>query len=139
MPGDPASSPDAVRPGLIQHAPTGLRPPAAPSIPDSAVNGVPTIPSPAAAVSKIRSFSQSLGGGRHEDKWSRSPNANGTGAIHVKSFHCKLTGDSLEFLDQQINEWLDAHPQYEVKFVTSAVGEWTGKLKEPNLIVMVWV
>jgi len=26
-----------------------------------------------------------------------------------------------------------------VKFVTSAIGEWTGKLKEPNLIVMVWV
>jgi len=89
--------------------------------------------------SKIRTFEQRLGAGRHEDKWTRTPNSTGTGAIHVKSFHCRMTGDSLEFLDQQINEWLDAHPQYEVKMVTSAVGTWSGKLKEPNLIVNVWV
>lgn len=88
---------------------------------------------------KIRTFEQRLGAGRHEDKWSRTPNVTGAGAIHVKSFHCRLTGDSLEFLDQQINEWLDAHPQYEVKLVTTSVGLWSGKLKEPNLIVNVWV
>ena len=89
--------------------------------------------------SKIRTFEQKLGGAKHEDSWNRTPNVTGTGAIHVKSFHCKLTGDSLDFLDQQVNEWLDAHPQYEVKFVTTAIGTWTGKLKEPNLIVNVWV
>lgn len=89
--------------------------------------------------SKIRTFEQKLGAGRHEDKWSRTPNLTGSGAIHMKSFHCRLTGDSLEFLDQQINEWLDAHPQYEVKMVTTSVGMWSGKLKEPNLIVNVWV
>lgn len=89
--------------------------------------------------SKIKTFEQRLGAGRHEDKWARTPNSTGTGAIHVKSFHCRMTGDSLEFLDQQINEWLDAHPQYEVKMVTSSVGTWSGKLKEPNLIVNVWV
>lgn len=88
---------------------------------------------------KIRTFEQKLGAGRHEDKWVRTPNITGAGAIHVKSFHCRLTGDSLEFLDQQINEWLDAHPQYEVKSVTTSIGMWSGKLKEPNLIVNVWV
>jgi hypothetical protein len=91
------------------------------------------------ASSKIRTFEQKLGAGRHEDKWTRTPNLTGSGAIHVKSFHCRLTGDSLEFLDQQVNEWLDAHPQYEVKMVTTSVGMWSGKLKEPNLIVNVWV
>lgn len=91
------------------------------------------------APSKIRTFEQRLGAGRHEDKWARTPNVTGKGAIHVKSFHCRLTGDSLEFLDQQINEWLDAHPQYEVKMVTTSVGTWSGKLKEPNLVVNVWV
>jgi len=90
-------------------------------------------------VSKIQPFAQALGGGRHEDKWKRSPNVTGTGAVHIKSFHCRLTEDSLAVMDQQINEWLDAHPQYEVKFVTSVVGDWTGKLKEPALIVQVWV
>lgn len=91
------------------------------------------------AGNKIRTFEQKLGAGRHEDKWARTPNVTGAGAIHMKSFHCRLTGDSLEFLDQQINEWLDAHPQYEVKMVTTSVGMWSGKLKEPNLIVNVWV
>lgn len=147
MPGDHA--PDPVRPSLIQHGTSSLRPSgAAPSAPTASIaapvvapvigGGNPPVSVPAPAGSKIRAFSQALGG-RHEDNWNRSPNVTGTGAIHVKSFHAKLTGDSLEFLDKQVNEWLDAHPQYEVKFVTSAIGEWTGKLKEPNLIVMVWV
>jgi hypothetical protein len=99
----------------------------------------PSTGSSASAPPKIQTFEQKLRKVRHEDSWERTPNANGTGAIHVKSFHCKLTGDSLEFLDQQINEWLDAHPQYEVKSVTSSIGTWTGKSKEPNLIVNVWV
>lgn len=91
------------------------------------------------AVPKIRAFEQRVAG-KHEDKgWSRAPNCPGTGAIHVRSFHCKLNTESMEFLDQQINEWLDSHPQYEVKFVTTGVGDWTGKVKEPNLVVQVWV
>jgi len=76
---------------------------------------------------------------RHEDHWSRSPNTTGLGAIHVKTFHAKLTSDALVYMDQCINEWLDAHPQYEVKFVSSTVGTLTGKIKEPNIICQVWV
>ena len=94
---------------------------------------------PAGPKKKIRAFDQKLGSSAHEDNWNRTPNVTGTGAIHVKSFHCKLTGDSLEFLDMQINEWLDAHPQYEVKQVTTSVGDWSGKTREPALIVNVWV
>jgi len=89
--------------------------------------------------SKIRTFEQKLAAARHEDAWDRSPNVTGTGAIHVKSFHCKLNEESLHHLDDQINRWLDAHPQYEVKLVTSSIGEWRGKTKEPNLIIQVWV
>jgi hypothetical protein len=90
---------------------------------------------------KIRAFEQSLTKGHGEEHWKRTPQPTGTnrGAVHVKSFHCKLTGDSLEFLDNQINDWLDSHPEYEVKMVTTSIGEWTGKLKEPALIVNVWV
>jgi len=76
----------------------------------------------------------------HEENWNRTPNTTGMGAIHVKSFHCKLSEDGLHFVDQQINEWLDNHPQYEVKFVTTSIGEWQSKLgREQNLIVQVWV
>jgi hypothetical protein len=88
---------------------------------------------------KIQAFEKSNSIGRTEDLWKRQTNKTGVGATHVKSFHAKLTGESLEFLDKQINEWLDAHPDHEVKFSTATVGEWTGKLREPNLIVQVWV
>lgn len=91
---------------------------------------------------KIRfgSGQPSIGATRHEDSWSRTPNTPGTGAIHVRSFRSKLSDDALTYLDQQINEWLDAHPQYEVKLVTTAIGEWSTKLgKEPGIIVNVWV
>jgi hypothetical protein len=95
----------------------------------------------AIAGTKIVLNEQRLGAnvGRHEDAWKRKPNTTGTGAIHVKSFHCKLNSESLDYLDRQINEWLDAHPQYEVKFVTTSIGEWQGKIKEPNMIMQVWV
>ncbi|HWB18980.1 MAG TPA: hypothetical protein VG711_01675 [Phycisphaerales bacterium] len=76
---------------------------------------------------------------QHDEKWRRSPNTTGHGAIHVRTFHCKLTEDALNYMDQLINEWLDSHPQYEVKFVTSTIGTFTGKLKEPALICQVWV
>lgn len=91
---------------------------------------------PAGLGGKITAFGTQK---RHEDSWSRTPNTTGSGAIHVKTFHCKLTDDALTYLDQTINEWLDAHPQYEVKFVSSSIGILTGKLKEPALICQVWV
>ncbi len=91
---------------------------------------------PSTGAKRITAFGKEA---RHEDKWSRSPNTTGQGAIHVKTFHAKLTNDALEYLDQCINEWLDEHPQYEVKFVNSTVGTLTGKLKEPALICQIWV
>jgi hypothetical protein len=86
---------------------------------------------------KIRSIGEK--DNRHEDEWTRTPNTNGTGAIHVRTFHSKLTDDALAYMDNAVNEWLDAHPQYEVKLVTSTVGTLTGKLKEPHLICQIWV
>ncbi len=85
---------------------------------------------------KIRTFERQ---GGHEAEWNREPNVTGAGAIHVRTFHSKLNSDSLAFMDQTINEWLDAHPEYEVKFVTSTIGEFTGKIREPALICQVWV
>jgi len=85
---------------------------------------------------KIRTFERQGGA---EAEWHRTPNATGTGAIHVRTFHSKLNSDSLAFMDQTINEWLDTHPEYEVKFVTSTIGEFTGKIREPALICQVWV
>lgn len=138
------NTPQPVQPKL----PNAFRPrdpqPVGPQPVPRAITPAPVPAAPAAVAAaeappKIRAFEQRISG-KHEDKgWNRTPNVSGHGAIHVRSFHCKLNSESLEFLDQQINEWLDAHPQYEVKFVTTGVGDWVGKVKEPNLIVQVWV
>jgi len=91
---------------------------------------------PLAATRKISAFGKEK---KHEESWGREPTVTGSGATHVKTFHGKLTDDSLAYMDQQINEWLDAHPELEVKFVSSTVGILSGKLKEPHLVCQVWV
>lgn len=84
----------------------------------------------------IRAFEKET---QDPSKWNRKPNVTGTGATHVRTFHSKLTNEALLYLDQTVNEWLDEHPEFEIKFVTTSVGELTGKLKEPHLICQVWV
>ncbi len=87
--------------------------------------------------SKIRAFGQSRP--VHEKTWQRQPNADGSGATHVKTFVAKLRLDAMEHLDEMINDWLDQHPELEVKFVTTSVGDLKGKTTEPALFMNVWV
>jgi len=83
---------------------------------------------------------QTFGKAKREDaKWAREPNVTGAGATHVKTFHAKLREDALEFMDEQINNWLDSHPELEVKLVTTTIGELKGKTTEAAMFVMVWV
>jgi hypothetical protein len=85
---------------------------------------------------KIKAF----GAGKKESTaWARQPNTTGTGATHVKTFHTKLTDDALRYVDEQINDWLDKNPEFEVKLVTTTIGTFTGKVKEPHLICQVWI
>lgn len=70
--------------------------------------------------------------------WKRVPIKTGTGAIRVKSFHGKYSEQGLEYLDNAINQWLDSHPEVEVKFVTPTVMTFEGKIKEPALVLNVW-
>lgn len=139
-----ASSPGPGSPPVIRPSnPPSIAPrPSTPSAGPSISAQTPAAPPPhetQAVSSKIRSFGHSMGEGHHQETWKRPTNVTGAGATHVRSFHCRLAAEAVEYLDKQINEWLDQHPDYEVKFVTTNVGEWTGKLKEPNLIVQVWV
>src|SRR5688572_6135226 len=129
----------------VRFAPDGLGPAptagGAGGVVRTASNGPAAAPAHHAdgeAKPQIKFNAGSLGGG-HGAQWKRKTNLTGTGATHVKTFHCRLAEESVEYLDRQVNEWLDAHPEYEVKFVTTQVGDWTGKLKEPQLIVQVWV
>ena len=75
----------------------------------------------------------------HEDHWQRTPNVTGQGAIHVKTFVTKLRLDAVDHLDTQVNEWLDNHPEYEVKFVTTTIGTLFGKNKEEAMFMNLWL
>ncbi|MCA9291582.1 MAG: hypothetical protein KDA25_10680 [Phycisphaerales bacterium] len=131
-------------PSKIRHTTPGIGAPGsggtpapAPARPSETDDALPVVGAGAGGgMRQIRALGEKR---RHEDEWSRIPNTTGHGAIHVRTFHSKLTDDALRYLDQAVNEWLDAHPQYEVKFVTTTVGVLTGKLKEPHLICQVWV
>lgn len=75
-----------------------------------------------------------------ESRWKRPLNKNGTGASHVRTFCGAVSQQGLEFLDRHINEWLDTHPDAEVKFATLVVGDMpTATGREPAIIAQVWI
>ena len=66
--------------------------------------------------SRIRTFeSDSKLSSGSEMEFKRPMNTTGTGATRVRTFHAKLNDGAFHFLDNQINEWLDAHSDIEVK------------------------
>ena len=71
-------------------------------------------------------------------QYQRRTSANGTGACRVRSFHGRLSEEGMAFLDDKINEWLDQHPEVEVKFVTSTIGQFEGKIREVALVLNLW-
>ncbi|MFT3788208.1 MAG: hypothetical protein QM770_18900 [Tepidisphaeraceae bacterium] len=80
-------------------------------------------------------------GGEHKqftEQWKRQTTKSGTGACRVKSFHGKYSDEGLRYLDHAINQWLDDHPDIEVKFVTPTVMTFEGKVREPALVLNVW-
>jgi|SRR5271170_7885145 len=70
--------------------------------------------------------------------WKRPTHKNQTGAVRVRSFHCRLSEQGLDYMDHAINEWLENHPDIEIKFTSSVVGQFDGKIKEPALILNLW-
>ena len=97
--------------------------------------GVPQVPQ---GPSKIRQFATSIGNVAHQENFKRKTNVSGQGAIRIRTFHGRLSDEGLIYMDSKINEWLDAHPDIEVKFVTTTVGLYEAKIKEQALIVNVW-
>ncbi len=88
---------------------------------------------------EIRTFGSTKKKDDDDSKYKRQLNTTGTGSIRAKTFVAKLRLDAIDHLDHQINDWLDAHPTYEVKYVTTVVGELTGKIKEPALFMTVFI
>ena len=97
-------------------------------------------PAPVGQLSVPSKIKLSGGGDKHTyTRFKRNAHVAGSGACRVRSFHGRLSDDGLAFMDDKINEWLDNHPEIEVKLVNCVVGPLEGKVTgEQALFVTVW-
>jgi len=56
----------------------------------------------------------------------------------VKTFFTKLHPGAMEFLDEQIQKWLQENPGVHIKLTNTTTGEVQAKKTEPNIIITVW-
>ncbi len=56
----------------------------------------------------------------------------------VKTFFTKLHPGAIEFLDEQIVNWLKGNPGVAIKHTNTTTGEIQAKKTEPSIIVTVW-
>ncbi|UCC21488.1 MAG: hypothetical protein JSW23_06635 [Planctomycetota bacterium] len=56
----------------------------------------------------------------------------------MKTFFAKLHVGAIEFLDEQITNWLKNNPGVTIKRTNTVVGEIQGKKTEPNIIITIW-
>ena len=79
-----------------------------------------------------------VGGAWDETKYKRPLQPNQLGASRCRTFHSKLTESAIDYMTNQINEWLDANEDIVLKFSTSTIGNFEGKHTEPNLLLTVY-
>ncbi|GAI21413.1 unnamed protein product [marine sediment metagenome] len=56
----------------------------------------------------------------------------------VKTFFTRLHAGAIDYLDEQISNWLKQNPGITIKRTNTVTGEIQGKKTEPNIIVTVW-
>ncbi|HLB73213.1 MAG TPA: hypothetical protein VJJ98_04275, partial [Sedimentisphaerales bacterium] len=56
----------------------------------------------------------------------------------VKTFFTKLHPGAIEFLDEQICNWLKENPCISIKRTNVVTGEIQSKKTEPNIVITVW-
>lgn len=76
-----------------------------------------------------------LGGAWDESKFKRSLRPSEIGGTRCRTFHSKLSEAAIEFMTNQINDWLDSNANIVVKFSNATIGNFEGKHSEPNLIL----
>lgn len=90
-------------------------------------------------MSKIKAFGgtgiQAAQTALDESSLKRDLQQTGRGATRCRTFHAKLNDGSIAYMNNQINQWVDANPHIEIKFATSSVGVVEGKHAEPHLIL----
>jgi hypothetical protein len=69
---------------------------------------------------------------------SQAPVTPGDRITGVRIFFTKLHAGALDFLSEQITEWLKTNPNITIKRTNITVGEIAAKKTEANLIITVW-
>ena len=88
---------------------------------------------------KIRSFGAgSRSVGTSTENFRRPLQPDSVHATRCKTFHAKLSDASFSHLDEQINEWADAHDDVHIKFAVSTIGVVEGKNRDSHIIVTVF-
>ncbi len=92
---------------------------------------------PGSGMSKIHSFAtgSTLSGVHHDEKLKRPMSGPQDAPTRCRTFHAKLNDASIAYMNDQINEWVDADPRVFIKTVSTAVGLFEGKHPEPHLFV----
>lgn len=90
--------------------------------------------------SRVMASSQTMGvaGAWDDSGLKRQVGGNAEGATRCRTFHSKLNENSLQFMNRQINEWVDKSENMAIKFATSTIGIFEGKHAEPNLILTIF-
>lgn len=57
-------------------------------------------------------------------------------ATRCRTFHCKLTDSSMAHLNEMVNEWVDEHPEIQIKFATSCIGIVEGKSSQDQHLLL---
>ena len=88
----------------------------------------------------IRAFASGVqtGATGTREQYRRGLLTGSASATRCRTFHTKLNDASFAHLNEQINEWVDAHDEIEIKFATSVIGVVEGKHADPHLIVTVF-
>jgi len=55
-----------------------------------------------------------------------------------KTFFTKLHPGAIDFMDEQISQWLKDNPGIMIKATSAVTGEIQGKKTEPNILLTVW-
>ena len=108
-----------------------------PDVTDQTLSLVSEEEVPSSGSSKIRTFARgdAFADAHSETDFKRPLAGMNEPATRCRTFHGKLTQPGLSHMDEQINEWLDSHPELYIKTCASTVGIFEGKSKEPHLLV----
>lgn len=89
--------------------------------------------------SQIRQFGTGLGlQGQMREDFQRPLLKDSRNATRCRTFHAKLTDAAIAHLNESINDWVDEHPDIEIKFAMSNIGVVEGKHQDQHLIVTVF-